>query len=388
MQCTNMSLHSMKTANQLSRFGISSILGPVLGGYLTSVTWRWCFWINVPIGAISLVVLLFLTPKTPSAVKPADSLKGKILQLDPLGFILIVPAITCLLFALQLGGLRYAWNDGRIIAFFVVAAVFGSAFVASQVVAKEKATIPPRILRQRSVLAGAISTIGVGTVLVVFPYYLPIWFQVVQGKSPQDSGLALIPFLLSVVVFVITSGVLTSQFGYYTQYPIIGGAFLIIGSALISTWKVDTASSVWIGYQIITGAGTGLCLQAPNIAASTVLSPEDQAFGITVLSFVSFLGGSVFVTVSQTLLANKLVANLAGRIPGINASAIANSGATSVRDLVPADQLPIVLEAYNEAMKSIWYLALGLSCLAFVSSWGLEWKSVKKAEKKDPMPAA
>lgn len=305
------------------------------------------------------------------------------MQLDPIGFILIAPAIICLLFALQLGGVKYSWSDGRIIAFFVVAGILGTAFIISQIWRKEKATIPPRIFRQRSILAGGLASIGIGSVLVIFPYFLPIYFQVVQGKTSQDSGLALIPLLLSVVILVISSGILTSMLGYYTQFPIIGGALLMIGSALVSTWTVDTPKATWIGYQILVGAGNGLCLQAPNIAAQTVLSQRDAAIGITVLQFVNFLGGSIFVTVAQTLLTNKLVTNLSSAIPGFDTSVIASGGAASVRDTVSADQLPIVLEVYNDSMKSIWYLALGLSTLIFVASWGLEWKSVKKGTKKD-----
>ena len=233
-----------------SVFGLASIIGPLLGGYLTAVTWRWCFWINVPIGAVSLVLLVFLTPKSPPPVKPADSWLGKVNQLDPLGFFLIGPAIICMLFAIQWGGVKYAWSDGRIIALFVVFGLLALTFIVSQIWRQDKATIPPHIFLQRSIWVGSIAMIGIGSCLVIYCFYLPIWFQVIQGKSPQSSGLSLLPLLLSNVVAVIGGGIATSILGYYTPFMIAGSIILFVGSALITTWQVNAGSGIWTGYQV------------------------------------------------------------------------------------------------------------------------------------------
>ncbi|MCJ1379800.1 hypothetical protein MMC17_002903 [Xylographa soralifera] len=368
-------------------FGLSSIIGPLLGGYLTGVTWRWCFWINVPIGAISLVVLGFFAPKSPPAIKPADSLLGKINQLDPLGFILIASSTVCLLFALQWGGVQYPWNDGRIVALFVIFGVLGLAFIGTQAWRKEEATVPPSIFFQRTIFAGCIASFGIGSLLVVISYYLPIWFQAIQGKSPQNSGLSLLPLLLSNVFFVIASGIATSVLGYYTPFLILGAVVGIVGSALISTWQVDARAGQWIGYQILTGAGLGLTLQQPNIAAQTVLRKDQVAIGISLLNFIQLLGGTIFVTVCQNLLENELIMGLTGKIPNFDPASIANQGATSLRQLVPADKLPLVLDVYNDSLRSVWYVALALSCLVFIGSLGLEWKSVKKNKKQETAQA-
>lgn len=231
-------------------FGIASIVGPLLGGFLTAVTWRWCFWINVPLGAISLVVLAWLTPSKPAAIKPADTLLGKISQLDPLGFILIASSTVCLLFALQWGGIRYPWSDGRTIALFVLFGVLGLAFIGVQAWRKDEATVPSKIIFQRTVLSACIASLGIGSLLVVYSYYLPVWFQAIQGKSPQNSGLSLIPLLLSVVVAVVGSGLATSVLGYYTPFLYLGATLSIVGSVLISTWHVDARLRQWIGYQV------------------------------------------------------------------------------------------------------------------------------------------
>ncbi|KAL9616875.1 MAG: hypothetical protein Q9160_008297 [Pyrenula sp. 1 TL-2023] len=361
-----------------SVFGIASIIGPTIGGYLTAVTWRWCFWINVPVGAVSLALLLFLTPNEAPPVKPADTWRGKFNQLDPLGFILIVPSIVSLLFAMEWGGTKFPWNNGRIIALFVVGGVVGLAFIASQILRKDQATVPPKIFSQRSILMGTIANIGIGSVLVLYSFYLPIWFQVVQGKSAQSSGLSLIPLLLSVVFAVIGGGIATSVLGYYTPFMIVGSAFLIVGSALITTWEVNVGKGMWIGYQVIAGLGLGFVLQGPNIAAQTVLPDSEVSVGLSLLNFVSLLGGTIFVIVSQTLLENKLIQGLGRIIPNLEPSALTNGGATSLRSMVSEDELFVVLNVYNNSIRLIWYLALALSCLVFLASLGMEWRSVKK----------
>jgi MFS family permease len=231
-------------------FGLASIFGPLLGGYLTSITWRWCFWINVPIGVVSLACLVFFTPNSPPAVKAALTWRGKLDQLDPLGFILIAPAVICLLFAIEWGGSKYPWDSGRVIALFVVFGVLLLAFIASQIWRGDKATLPPRILRQRSIISASLANVGVGSLLVLYAFYLPIWFQVIKGKSPQKSGLSLLPLLLSNVLAVISCGVSTSLVGYYTPFLIVGSALLIVGSALITTWSLNIGAGIWIGYQV------------------------------------------------------------------------------------------------------------------------------------------
>lgn len=124
-------------------------------------------------------------------------------------------------------------------------------------------------------------------------------------------------------------------------------------------------------------------LQVPNIAAQTVLPNDQIPIGLTVINFVQTLGGTVFVTVCQTLLDNRLVAGLEGKIAGFDPSMVSNSGATSLRTLVPADQVPLLLEVYNDSIRAIWYVGLSMACLAFLASFGLEWKSVKSNKKSE-----
>lgn len=225
-------------------------MGPILGGYLTSVTWRWCFWINVPIGGLALFLLCILAPNRPPPSKPADTWRQRFFDLDPLGFVLVAGSISSLLFALEFGKEDQEWSSGRVVALFVVFAVLLLIFAGYQVWRGEKATIPPRLLKQRTVLVACLFGFAVSSVLVVYPFYLPVWFQVVKGKSSQDSGIALLPLLLSSVLMVMLGGVLVSKIGYYTPFAIGGAAILVVGSALFTTWTADVSTGKWVGYQV------------------------------------------------------------------------------------------------------------------------------------------
>lgn len=121
----------------------------------------------------------------------------------------------------------------------------------------------------------------------------------------------------------------------------------------------------------------GLTLQQPAIAIQTVLPESDSPIGLSILNFLIFLGGTVFVTVSQTLLEGQLKSKIAKYIPGVDINTLANSGATNLWNLVPSDKVDLVLNAYNDSMRSIWYLGLGMGCFALITSFGFEWKNVK-----------
>ncbi|KAG5659562.1 hypothetical protein KAF25_002121 [Fusarium avenaceum] len=363
-------------------FGLSSILGPILGGYLTSVTWRWCFWINVPIGGLAIFLLCILAPNRPPPSKPADTWRQRFFDLDPLGFVLVAGSISSLLFALEFGKENQEWSSGRVVALFVVFAVLLLIFAGYQVWRGEKATIPPRLLKQRTVLVACLFGFAVSSVLVVYPFYLPVWFQVVKGKSSQDSGIALLPLLLSSVLMVMLGGVLVSKIGYYTPFAIGGAAILVVGSALFTTWTADVTTGRWVGYQMIAGAGMGLALQQPAIAIQTVLSDSDSAVGLSILNFVNFFGGTIFITVSQSLFQGQLQTKITKYVPDIDIQQLTNSGAAGVKSLVPADKMELVLGAYNDSMKAIWYLGLGLACAALLASFGFEWKTIKTDKKE------
>ncbi|KAK8096973.1 hypothetical protein PG999_012917 [Apiospora kogelbergensis] len=368
-------------------FGIASIAGPLLGGVFASkATWRWCFWINLPIGVVAAVVLVLLLPPKPppKTQKAGETFLQRIWQFDPVGTALMIPGLILLLLALQWGGVE-GWTSSKVLVTLILGIVLLLAFGGLQLWAGENGTVPPRIIRQRSIAAASVASLGFGSVLVIVTFYVPIWYQAIQGLSAVDAGIRMMGYFLSTVLFVIGSGIITSKIGYYTPCLILGTALAAVGCGLLATLRVDTSNARVIGYQILTGAGLGLSLAQCINAAQTVLSREDIPTGITIINFANLVGGTVFVSICQGVLSDTLTTELAN-IPGggLDVHALLGSGATDVTKMLPPDQLPAFLEAYNKGLGHIFYVALAASCLGFVASLFLEWKSVKA----QPQPVA
>ncbi|KAL6706129.1 hypothetical protein ACN47E_006045 [Coniothyrium glycines] len=369
-------------------FGVASVAGPLLGGAFTGskATWRWCFYINLPLGGLTVLIVCFLLKLEEQKPKLA-TWKETAKHLDPLGTILFLPSITCLLLALEWGAADLPWSSPRLIALLIVFAVLFVAFIVWQYLTRNTtATVPARIIVQRSVAFGGASQFCVGSTMLTVSIYIPLWFQAIKGVSAMQSGINTIPLVLSVVVGSILSGGLTQRIGYYTPFMILGSSLMAVGTGLLTTWNMGTSTGIWIGYQIIIGFGVGCTMQHPNIAVQTVLPKQDVPIGTAVLSLCQTLGGAVFTAVGQNLYIDKFTEGLR-RIPGLHPEQILRAGATDLTDAVPPMLRGRVLEAYNHSLtKGTFFAALIIACLAVPAALGMEWRSVK--EKQGPATSA
>jgi hypothetical protein len=324
-----------------------------------------------------LVVFAFVHPEQRKQEK--QTILAQIKHLDPLGVLFFVPAMVCLILALQWGGTTNSWSAPRVIGLLVAFAVLFVAFVAVQVMMPDTAMAPTRVILDRSI-AGSLSfmfLVSGGLMSVI--YYLTVWFQAIKDDSALRAGLSTLPVTLAFILTGIVTAIATQKIRYYVPPLLLTPMLSSVGAGMLSTLRATSGHSEWMGYQALFGLGVGVGFQTSMLPVQYVLPRADVPIGLALTFFMQQIGSSVFLAVSQNVFSTNLISSLSS-LTGLDAQEIVDTGATDLRHIVPQDKLSAVIGAYNHALTRVFLLAAILSACTVIGALLVKWVKIPAKE--------
>ena len=345
-------------------FAVASVAGPLLGGFLVdNLSWRWVFYVNLPVGALAiLIVATRLHLKTPTVRH----------RIDVLGAALLSAGVTSLILLTTWGGTEYAWGSATIVGLGIAGVALLGAFVWWETRTAEP-ILPLSLFRSRVFSVANAMGFTIGMAMFGAIIFIPLYLQLVYGASPTSSGLRLLPLMAGLLVAAILSGRAITKVGRYKIFPIAGTATLVVGMYLLSTLGVDTPSWVVSIYMLVVGVGIGLVMQVLVLVVQNDVRPSDIGVATSTATFSRSVGGSFGVAIFGTIFATRLADQLAG-FPHRVTARLGNGihiNPEQARHL-PAAVHADFLNAFSHALNGVFLFGMAIAVVPFILSWFLK----------------
>jgi EmrB/QacA subfamily drug resistance transporter len=353
-------------------FGVSSVAGPLIGGFFTThISWRFIFYVNIPVGIIAFVVLAATLPSVSERRRHA---------IDYAGTLLLAIGLSALILATTLGGNTYDWDSPQIAGLGVLSVLALLALTRVERRAAEP-ILPPSLFRNRVFVACSAVGLIVGFGLFGALTYLPLFQQVVRGLSPTASGLQLLPVMGGLLVSSIVSGQIITRTGHYKVFPVLGTALAALGMYLLSSLDETTASGVAALHMLVLGLGLGMVMQVLVLATQNAVSYDQLGVATSGATLFRSIGGSLGTAVLGAIFSGRLTAELADKLPR---GATSGAGGGTEGGINPAqiDRLPAPLHdayisSFTDALNAVFLVATGVMMLAFLMTWLIQEKPLR-----------